>query len=185
MISSYLNTRKFLFWSVLATSVSFSIAAAPATSLSYELNEELLKCRSDAECTIVTGNCGLEWPANQKYAAQIQMPDVACHKPIEEHPKNTVAQCKNNECVLYPPGIYAGGSPITHCHSDNECTVMAYGDCGGEWAVNKGFRMPPPLKYHIPCNMIERHADGTTAKCEHSTCVLSPPTQYIWQGKVP
>jgi hypothetical protein len=73
-------------------------------------------CKQDTDCGIARGNCGVEWAVNKAFADHSRKhpprPDSVCTKPLETHPSDTRAVCKNARCVLTPPGFYAGGAPM-------------------------------------------------------------------------
>jgi hypothetical protein len=74
-------------------------------------------CNQNSDCVVVLeGRCGVEWAANKHFEQQSKeappRPDMPCSEPMEWHPANTIAVCKNMKCVLSPPGSHAGGYPM-------------------------------------------------------------------------
>jgi hypothetical protein len=96
-------------------------------------NTDWYKCQSAAQCVVVKGNCGVEWAANNKFAEQSRnnplRSESPCKKPLEDHPANSFAICIDSQCAIYPPGLYAGGKPI----SQDACAISS---CWGHLGCN-------------------------------------------------
>ena len=105
-----------LLVTVLITLPFMALAADQMPPIGGSFNNDWYQCQQDNQCVIIEGRCGVKWTVNQEFADQSrQYPpraDEPCLQPLESHPVNTVAKCENGLCVLFPRGLYAGGTSM-------------------------------------------------------------------------
>ena len=119
-IAHYINALAGIVFGMLASNLALA-------------NDEWYKCQTVSQCTIIKGNCGVEWAINKKFAEMSgqKPPRVVgpCKKPLEVHPANTFIICADSRCILYPSGTQAGGKSI-----ESESCLIA--DCWGHFGCN-------------------------------------------------
>ncbi len=102
-------------------------------TFAHENKDEWYGCKTGDQCVLVKGKCGVEWAANKKFVELTRKnpprPNEKCKKPLEEHPADTSVLCVNSQCVLIPPGKFAGGKSI----SDENCVQS---ECWGHLGCN-------------------------------------------------
>ena len=110
-----------------------TIFLCSSTGYADQSKDDWYKCQTASQCALVMGNCGVEWAANKKFVEKTRKAppraDGPCKKPLEEHSADTMVLCIDAKCVLYPPGIFAGGKSI----SNDTCEIAP---CWGHLGCN-------------------------------------------------
>lgn len=113
--------------------LAFLIACFGTADAAPKVHADWYECKSGSECTVVKGNCGVEWAANRKHAEESRKhpprKDSPCRIPLESHPANGQAVCLDGKCTLVPTGSSAGGKTI-----GGEDCVLA--ECWGHLGCN-------------------------------------------------